>query len=221
MPDTAISDALRTFIGRAAFPCVGAKAAMALGNLRVVRAGDMRSAASDARLTRCLQDFAAYTPPASLFVSLAVAFERTGAMSEQEFEAALWARLQSIHDLDSRAYAWDPAVSDDPASPRFSMSIGSRAFYVVGLHPAASRRARRFSCPLLVFNPHNQFELLRADGRYEKLASAITRRDIAFSGSRNPMLAIHGTVSEARQYSGRQVDDAWRCPFRASHEDRR
>jgi FPC/CPF motif-containing protein YcgG len=27
------------------------------------------------------------------------------------------------------------------------------------------------------------------------------------------MLARHGTVSEARQYSGRAVDKDWVCPF--------
>ena len=34
-----------------------------------------------------------------------------------------------------------------------------------------------------------------------------------FIGSLNPMLAQHGEASEARQYSGRQVDDGWKCPF--------
>lgn len=219
-PDTAISDAFRAFIGRAAFPCVGAKAAVAIGNLRVIRGGDMRAPDADARITRHLQAFAARTPAASLFVSLAIAFDRTAAMSEQDFETALWERLQSIHEIDSATHAWDPTVSDDPASPWFSMSVGGRAFYVVGMHPASVRRARRFSCPVLVFNLHDQFERLRADGRYDKLAHAITQRDIAFSGSRNPMLAVHGTRSEARQYSGRKVDAAWRCPFRPMRQER-
>ena len=39
-------------------------------------------------------------------------------------------------------------------------------------------------------------------------------RDEALTGSRNPMLARHGEASEARQYSGRAVDEDWRCPFR-------
>ena len=56
---------------------------------------------------------------------------------------------------------------------------------------------------------------LRADGRYDKLSEAIRERDLAFAGSVNPMLARHGEMSEARQYSGRQVDPAWQCPFHA------
>jgi len=95
------------------------------------------------------------------------------------------------------------------------MSLGGRAFYVIGLHPGSSRPARRFRCAALVFNLHSQFETLRADGRYDKLREAITQRDIAYSGSRNPMLAVHGVASEARQYSGRQFDGRWRCLFSA------
>ena len=64
---------------------------------------------------------------------------------EAAFERALWDRLAAIHAIDRRRYGWDRRVSDDPASPRFSMSVGGKAFYVVGLHPAASRPARRLS----------------------------------------------------------------------------
>ena len=93
------------------------------------------------------------------------------------------------------------------------MSAGGKGFFVIGMHPGASRLARRFQCPVLVFNLHSQFEQLRADGRYDKLRSTIVARDIAFSGSGNPMLATYGQRSEARQYSGRRVDDDWVCPF--------
>lgn len=36
------------------------------------------------------------------------------------------------------------------------------------------------------------------------------------AGSRNPMLSRQGDASEAPQYSGRMVDDGWRCPFGCS-----
>ena len=64
----------------------------------------------------------------------------------------------------------------------------------------------------MVFNLHDQFERLRRDGLYEKLRGAILQRDQALDGSINPMLARHGELSEARQYSGRAVNDDWRCP---------
>ena len=43
---------------------------------------------------------------------------------------------------------------------------------------------------------------------------AILERDRELAGDINPMLARHGESSEARQYSGRAVDDGWTCPFR-------
>jgi FPC/CPF motif-containing protein YcgG len=217
-PPSAIERAFEQFITRKAFPCLGAKSAQARGQLHYLHAGDIASDRTDRLITAGVQAFAADVTSHSMFVSLVVLFPRSAPLSEGDFEAALWQRLQSIHSLDSSSHRWDPAVSDDPASARFSMSIGGRAFYVIGLHPNASRPARRFSCPTLVFNLHSQFERLREDGRYGKLRRAIIERDVAYSGSANPMLAIHGESSEARQYSGRQVDAGWVCPFHAKNE---
>jgi FPC/CPF motif-containing protein YcgG len=203
------------------FPCVGAKSAMAQSGIGFVVGGDLRAPEADGRIVIELQDFARDAASDAVFVSRVVMFPSTPALDEQQFEAALWQRLQAFHAIDSASHDWDPEVSSDPESPHFSMSIGGRGFYVIGLHPDASRTARRFHCAALVFNLHSQFEALRDDGRYDKLRASITERDIAFSGSRNPMLATHGVSSEARQYSGRQVDSDWRCPFTASNGGRR
>lgn len=154
-----------------------------------------------------------------MFVSLAVLFPGSPRLSEIAFEQALWRRLRAIHVIDRVDHGWDGSVSDDPESGNFSMSVGGKGFFVIGLHPGASRVARRFQCPVMVFNLHSQFEQLRADGRYEKLRSSIVARDIMFSGSSNPMLARHGKRSEARQYSGRVVDEDWVCPFASVNED--
>ena len=127
----------------------------------------------------------------------------------------MWDRIQSLADKDSwRGQDYDGSVSPHPDDPKFSLSFGGQAFFVVGLHPNASRPARRFPRPTLVFNLHDQFERLRAEGRYEKMRDKIIERDVALAGEPNPMLARHGEASEARQYSGRVVDDAWACPFR-------
>lgn len=132
---------------------------------------------------------------------------------EEQFEQRLWQQLQRMHDFDVRLHAWDAAVSDDPQDDTFSFSIGGHAWYVIGLHPEASRKARRLPVPALVFNPHGQFEALRERGKYDVLRDQIRRRDLALQGSINPMLRDHGEASEARQYSGRAVEEAWRCPF--------
>ena len=141
-------------------------------------------------------------------------FEQPLDLSEEDFERAIWDRLQSFADKDHwLGQPYDERVSPDPQNPHFSLSFGGEAFFIVGLHPNASRPARRFDYPTLVFNLHDQFERLREEGRYEKMRSTIIERDRKLAGSVNPMLARHGEVSEARQYSGREVSPDWRCPF--------
>ena len=108
----------------------------------------------------------------------------------------------------------DARVSSDPSDPHFSLSFGEEAFFIVGLHPRASRPARRLERPVLVFNLHDQLEQLREQGRDERVREKIIARDVALAGSPNPMLARHGTISEARQYSGRNIaEPEWVCPF--------
>jgi len=198
------------------FPCVGAKAALARGTLDVLAARDITSAWDDVRIHDRLLGFAkSFRAQPGLFRSLAVVFEAPDDLSEDRFEKQLWTRAQSLSDKDIwRGQTYDHTVSTDPTDPHFSLSFGGEAFFVVGLHPRASRPARQFPHPVMVFNLHAQFETLRAQGKYETMREKIMVRDEALAGSRNPMLARHGTISEARQYSGRIVDDEWQCPFR-------
>jgi len=207
--------AFQQFIKAPDFPCVGAKSALAKEQMRFVIGRDIRSAWDDLRILPNLLDLAqSYRASPVLFQSLVVLFEEDAGLDEAGFEENLWARVQSLTDKDEwLGQQADPRVSDSPDEPHFSLSFGGEAFFVVGLHPKASRPARRFERPALVFNLHDQFEQLRAQGRYEKLRASIMDRDVATAGSENPMLARHGTISEARQYSGRVVGADWVCPF--------
>ena len=145
---------------------------------------------------------------ACLFRSGPVATDRT-------FERQLWARLQGLHDIDARrGAAWADGVSMDPASPQFSMSIAGAAYFVVGLHPGAARAARRFGRPALIFNPHVQFEQLRADGRYAAIQTIVRNREVSAGQGVNPMLSEFGERGEAPQYSGRLVSADWICPLK-------
>lgn len=203
------------FIEQSDFPCVGAKSALAKGQLRIVVGRDMRSAWDDLRIYPNLLDLArSYSREPSLFHSLAVLFEEDSGFDEKGFEACLWERLESLsHKDDWLGQPPDPRVSDDPADPHFSLSFGGEAFFIVGLHPRSSRPARRFERPALVFNLHAQFEQLRDAGLYDKMRETIIARDVALAGEPNPMLARFGEASEARQYSGRAVAEDWVCPF--------
>ena len=213
--DHPLAEAFRRFVREPAFPCVGAKSALAKGDLRTLVARDIRSDQDDARIHAALLAFVAnYRERPDLFQSFAVIFETAEDLSEQSFETHLWTRVRSVSERDlSIGHAWDGRVARELDDPHFSLSFGGQAFFVVGLHPGASRPGRRFSAPVLVFNLHDQFERLRIEGRYEKLRAAILQRDQALAGSLNPMLARHGEVSEARQYSGRAVEEGWTCPF--------
>jgi FPC/CPF motif-containing protein YcgG len=203
------------FIGGADFPCVGAKAAANRDGISFVVARDFGSGWDDLRILPGLLDIAKrYRADPVPFQSLVVLFESGAPDDEEGFEKQLWARLQSLTDKDQwLGQRADPRVAHDPEDPHFAMSFGGEAFFVVGLHPKASRPARRFETPAMVFNLHDQFEQLRAAGRYDKLRGTILDRDLKLAGTPNPMLSQHGTVSAARQYSGRAVSETWQCPF--------
>ena len=219
LTDTAAKDILE-IIADPAFPCVGAKSTMARGSLKVLACRDLTSAWDDVHIHSDLIEWAhAYARDPVGLRSLAVTFEGPRNLDEIAFEAAMWERLQSFADKDEwRGQPYAERVSADPEDPHFSLSFGGQAFFVVGLHPHASRPARRFPRPVLVFNLHDQFERLRAEGRYERMREAILERDRKLAGDVNPMLVRFGEASEARQYSGRAVGEEWECPFRDPRE---
>lgn len=203
------------FIRDKSFPCVGAKSALSRGSLNVVTAWSVESAWDDLNIHNDLLKWSQdYKDDPGLFRSFAVIFANPAPLDEASFEQALWERLQSLADKDAwLGLPYDERVSSDPDDPHFSLSFGGEAFFAVGLHPRASRPARRFKRPVIVFNLHDQFVQLRADQRYETIRETILERDLTLAGSINPMLARHGDSSEAAQYSGREVDANWKCPF--------
>ncbi|MXO94368.1 YqcI/YcgG family protein [Erythrobacter arachoides] len=206
---------LRAHVSQHDFPCVGAKSALATGKLNIVTGWSLTSAWDDVAIHHQLLDWSQqYLRDPGGLRSLAVVFSGPVDLDEAAFEKAMWERLQSLTDKDGwRGQPYNPDVSSDPGDPHFSLSFGTQAYFVVGLHPNASRQARRAPYPTLVFNLHDQFERLREEQKYERMRKTILKRDEQLDGSINPMLARHGEASEARQYSGRKVDADWQCPF--------
>lgn len=207
---------LRERIVAPEFPCVGAKSALARGTLKTLVCHSLSSGWDDVRIHRELMEWArGYRDDPKGLRSLAVVFSGPDDLDERTFERLMWERIQSFADKDHwLGQPYDHRVSADPDDPHFSLSFGGEAFFVVGLHPSASRPARRFPRPTLVFNLHAQFETLREEGKYERMRERILERDVELSGSINPMLSRHGDASEARQYSGRVIEKGWQCPFR-------
>lgn len=200
------------------FPCLGAKAAFNAGSYLVSIYDQLASDRSSQALATGLQDFSRSelrrTNEYATFVAI---FRQPRSLGEEDFERLLWLQLQKLHQIDAPRYGWDPSVASDPADKHFSFSFASEALYVVGMHANSSRVSRRFPWPALIFNPHEQFERLRSDGKWRRMQAAIRARDFALQGSINPMLSDFGDESEARQYSGRGVDEDWQAPFESGH----
>jgi FPC/CPF motif-containing protein YcgG len=203
----------RAFVGDDGFPCLAGKGAVNRGDHTMGIYPSLGSAESARLLASDLHHFVDGLPADGAGLrAFAAVFLDEAPMDELAFERRLWLQLQSLHEAD--AYAdWDPTASSDGDDARFSFSFGGRALFVVGLHAGSSRLSRRFGWPTLMFNPRAQFDRLKAEGRFERLRNRVRERDVALQGSMNPNLADFGHASEARQYSGRAVEAAWRCPF--------
>jgi FPC/CPF motif-containing protein YcgG len=208
-----IHDPLRALVQSSGFTCLGAKAAFERGSYRLGLFGELGGVEATEGLARGLRRFVEERGRwRDGFSSYLAAFAGPTAMDEVDFERCLWRQLQHLHELDGAG--WDPSVASDPAEPEFSFSFEGTAFFVVGLHPASSRWTRRFAWPVLVFNSHDQFERLRAEGSMARMQAVIRARDVDLQQSINPNLSDFGEMPEARQYSGRRVERDWTCPFR-------
>ena len=211
-----VHDSFRVLVLNPAFSCVGAKSAVRRGSYNFGLYAEMGSPGSTAGLARDLFDFVEEQGDlGGEFSTFVACFEGPVGVDEEKFERLLWAQLQRLHEEDRHHHYWNPHVSPNPEDPQFAFSFAGKAFFVVGLHSASSRFARRFAWPTLVFNAHHQFEKLREDGRYDRVQEVIRNRERDLQGTLNPNLADFGTRSEARQYSGRPVEEGWRCPFHA------
>jgi FPC/CPF motif-containing protein YcgG len=201
-------------MGNPLFTCLGAKSAMRRESYRFGLYPALGAAASTAGLAHDLFTFLQDTPEIDgRFSTYIASFEGPPTADERAFEQLLWDTLQGLHDADAQHHSWDRTVSDDVADPHFSFSFAGTAFFVIGLHSASSRVTRRVAWPTLVFNPHRQFESLKAEGRYGRFRELIRSAERTLQGSINPMLQDFGERSEAAQYSGRAVGKQWRCPF--------
>lgn len=211
----ATNAALQAFVSHSAYPCVGAKAALARRSYVLAVYPSLTDPAAAFDTAADLRWFGRHADEIDTsFATFLAVFAEAGVTDDEHFEAVLWQYLQAMHHADAPHAAWDPSVSRDPGDPDFRFSIGGSGFFVIGMHPNAGREARRFPFPTMVFNLHTQFERLRAEGRYERMRTLIRAREETLAGEPNPVLADHGTSSEAEQYAGVAHPPGWTPPFR-------
>lgn len=205
-------------IGEAPFPCIMAKAVMNQGIYlaKELESGD-EFALANSMFTHLEDLVDSYRENPEKLHSCILSFSNPKFANFETFEKTFWRLLQGIRCIDGKKHAYDPRVSSNPEDGNFSFSVKEEAFFILMLHPESPRKARRFKCPAIVFNPHQQFEDLRARGTFEKTRSMIRARDERYQGSVNPMLMDFGSeVSEVFQYTGKNYSSEAKCPFHNS-----
>lgn len=193
------------------YPCLGARAVYRRDRATMRVYDELDAPATTQLLLQDLREFASTVDLNKGFASFLAIFRGPRVCDEKHFERLLWSQLRRLHEIDDEP--WSEQVSRDPEDEHFAFSVAGSPYFIVGMHPMASRDARRTATPVLVFNPREQFEALRATGQFLRMRDLIRNRDRQFQGTVNPMVADHGTASEARQYSGRDVGSGWRAPF--------
>jgi FPC/CPF motif-containing protein YcgG len=214
-----IQNKLEDFILKNDHPCLMAKSVFDSGRYLFGMYQELGNPENASQIHKDLHEFLDLNKESSpqQFSSYVAVFKSSVESSEEAFERKLWQQLQHLHEEDAPLYPWDPKVSSDSSDPHFSFSLLGHAFFLIGLHPNSSRLARKFQYQAMVFNLHEQFEILREMKSFDIVSEKIRTRDQELQGSINPMLAHYGEISEARQYSGRKVEDNWKCPFHKSN----
>lgn len=205
----------RAMLTSPAFPCLGGSGAVHRSEYRFGLYGELGSSEA---AQRCSADLAAYLTerpsehyPVTVFVA---SFREPIISSELAFETALWRHLCGLQHLDpperdGRAPGCPfGGSSGGAADPDPGFFFQDREFFVVGLHPASSRWARRFGWPTLVFNALTHSDELKRLGKYDHMQEKILARDRGLQGSDNPSLPF----PQVSQFSGRAVDSTWKCP---------
>jgi FPC/CPF motif-containing protein YcgG len=214
-PRAKVADnALRAFISSSAFSCVAAKAALASGGYRFGYYRGFGAFPSTEGLARDLAAFVAERPSMALsYATFVAVFEEPDGGGERWFETRLWQVLQRLGELGARGFDGGSNISQNPEAPDFGFTFAGRAFFVVGMHPQSSRLSRRFFLPAMAFNAHDQFAQARQTGQFRRIQKMVRDREMQLQGFLNPELREFGERSEARQYSGRETESSWKCPF--------
>ncbi len=206
------------FLSRKDFACVAAREAVSRQQVKCFVAGHMGCPHDDSAILDFLYDFIqTYRNQKNRYHSAAILFAPTVVRDENMFDTLMWQRLQALSDADATKYPYDSRVAAQPESEDFSFSLMEEALFIIGLHPLSSRPSRRFKYATLVFNPHEQFQQMKESTQYDKMKNIVRKRDMAYSGSINPMLDDFGNSSEVYQYSGKQYSNEWECPLKISH----
>ncbi len=204
---------IKSLVYQKDYPCVGALRAVKKSEYRIgIYEGFGNGSSSEALKKDLLKFLAEQKTSNSPYLSFWASFPEDSVLSEQDFENRLWHELSCISSIDMSP--WDPNFSSNPQDKTFCFSLGGNAFFVVGLHSKSSRRSRTFPYPSMIFNLYEQFEIITRMNQYESMVQTNRKKGLIYEGDVNPMVEKFGDRWESIQFSGRQNDDNWKCPFR-------
>lgn len=214
LAEGSVREAMRAFVTQKDYPCIAALKSQQANEFRLGIYEDFGSGRTGRSLRARLGEFLAEQKRTdSPYLSFWAVYGGESHFSEEEFERRMWHELSSLTSLAEKSADWGPHESD-PRSRKFAFCLFGEPFFVVGLHPNSSRRARRFGRPALVFNVFRQFAALQRKGAYLPMVRTNRLREMKFDGGVNPMAKKHGEQWEAIQFSGRENSEDWVCPFR-------
>jgi FPC/CPF motif-containing protein YcgG len=209
-----VVQAMSKLLAQKNYPCVAALKSFHSQDYELGLYEAFGSAQSSLNLAEDLMAYAEkYEKNKSPFFSFFAVFSNIELMTDEEFESKLWKELSGLASRPEFPQVWDPYFSSNPEDKNFCFSLGGRAFFVVGLHQQSARLSRQFKYPTLVFNLYEQFRQLEKSGHFQPMVELNRKRDEKFQGFANPVVVAHGNDWEAIQFSGRENNVEWKCPF--------
>lgn len=216
---TFIHSQYRALILNNQFPCPGARTTFTQGTYRFGLFDKIGTQETALALGESLRRFIDERPSwNTMYTSFISCYREPIPLSHEQYADLLWAMLQELHITDLSQ--WDPTTSSDIDSPDFAFSYAGLSFFIAGMHSGSPRFARRFAWPTLVFNVHEQFNLLREKGIFEKFRDRVRKNDTDLQGYVNPASADFGSQSEAIQYTGIINSEKWKCPFKHKAQEK-
>ncbi len=209
-----IKEKISSLLSKKNYPCVAALKSFHSEDYRIGTYRNFGSTHSSFELAKDLVNYSEqYKKTKSPYFTYWAVFPELTSLTDKEFEGALWRELSAMASYSEFSQSWDPKFSSDPNDKNFCFSLGGQAFFVVGLHKNSNRLSRQFEYPTLVFNLYEQFRQLESLNQFKPMVEMNRRRDEKFQGDANPMAVVHGNDWEAIQFSGRQNNADWKCPF--------
>jgi FPC/CPF motif-containing protein YcgG len=219
----AVKEQFRQYVLSTSFPCLGAKTAFQRKTFCFGLYDILGTKQTAKLLWHHLIEFINHQSSLwannHMFTTYVACFRTPKDINEEVFETLLWKQLHLLHTEDvENGMKWADNYSDNPIDPNFAFSIGGRAFFIVGLHPNSSRKARQFITPAITFNSSDQFTNLRRLKIMTDMRQVIRNADLHQNGSINPNLIPNDNNSSAFEFSGKLIQPSWTPDFKSLHQ---